>query len=161
MSECPNGHECLFSRKLFDAAEEITRLRAVIASELPYEAYYHECERENDKLRAELAAERNELEVTRQERMNVIRERNALRAELAAEREVNQTNQVAIERFRQHESELRAQLAEALEALEPMRWWNEKWDALTDDHVVAPRFYISELKRARAVREKIKGGGDE
>lgn len=85
-----------------------------------------------------------------------------LRADLAAEREANATNQAAIERFRQHESELRAQLDEAREALEPFADMLMSYDAPKRDWMLSecsPE--IGALRRARAVLEKIKEGGDE
>ena len=91
-------------------------------------------------------------------------ERDALSAELAAEREVNQTNQAAIERFCQHESELRAQVEEAREALEPFAKRAAYYDPVeADDPVEAEvsRLTLGSLRHARAVLEKIKGGGDE
>ena len=70
-----------------------------------------------------------------------------------------------IERLEAERDALRAQLDEACEALEPFAKWCDEMEfecpILRDDARVASDITMADVRRARAVYEKIKGGGDE
>lgn len=123
---------------LDEAADEIERLNA-----------------ENKRLRAELAAER---EKTADYGKQIDR--------LADEIDWGEDEVVAQEKaLEEVEAERDALRALLREALEPFAKWCDEMElecpTLRDDACVASDITMADVRRARAVYEKIKGGGDE
>lgn len=134
-----------------------------------------DCRDEIERLRAELAAEREKaftamrvFERYRELEAQVAAakaERDALRANLRDELERADAWHKTFLETQKHNDELRAQLDEAREALGPFVDWCVTCEVcnseLRDTVRVSAGITMGDLRRIRTVYEKVKGGGDE
>lgn len=114
---------------------------------------------EIERLRAELAAER---ELREREKDAAVAMLQVKIDALASERKAKTIYYDEWQDANNERDALREQLAEAREALEPFAKMESSWDASKFNWMGVERYVtIGDMRRARAVFGKIKGGGDE